>query len=104
MLELLLAPARGWQWLANARKSMKNMVALTGIEGPGIEAEMGNAGKIGKHYRSEFQFRDFDPIRHNVFLRESSGVLLVWGEAEQEWFDPKRNESRLLKTTGFRYT
>jgi hypothetical protein len=56
------------------------------IYDPRRNNEKNNAGRIAYHYRKEFQF-DFsdDPRQHNACLTQSDGVLLVWGDAGEEW-------------------
>jgi hypothetical protein len=49
-------------------------------------SERDNAGRIAFHYRNEFHFDDSnDPRQHSVGLTQSDGVLLVWGDAGEEW-------------------
>jgi TIR domain len=48
--------------------------------------EKNHAGKIAFHYQDEFHFEHSDkPRQHNVCLRQSDGILLVWGEADEAW-------------------
>jgi hypothetical protein len=48
--------------------------------------EANNAGSIVFHYGTEFQFDDSnDPRQHSVGLTQSDGVLLVWGNAAEDW-------------------
>jgi hypothetical protein len=67
--------------------------------------EKNNAGKIVYHYKEEFHFEHSDnPRQHNLCLTQSDGVLLVWGEAEEEWcareFDQMIRLSDLPKSRG----
>jgi hypothetical protein len=49
-------------------------------------SEKNNAGQIAYHYRQEFQFEYSDnPRQHNLCLTHSEGVLVVWGDAGEEW-------------------
>ena len=49
-------------------------------------SEKNNAGKIAYHYKDEFHFEHSDnPRQHNLCLTQSEGVLLVWGDASEEW-------------------
>jgi hypothetical protein len=82
--------------------------------------EMNNAGKIAYHYQDEFHFEHSDnPRQHSSCLTQSEGVLLVWGDAGEEWcaaefeqmvrlsnrqrsrglclFDPKQSKSSLAE-------
>ena len=48
--------------------------------------EKDNAGKIAFHFREDFHFEHSDdPRRHIPCLTQSDGVLLVWGDAGEEW-------------------
>ena len=48
--------------------------------------EKNNAGTIAFHYKDEFQFDHSDqPRLHAPSLTQSDGVLLVWGEAAEDW-------------------
>jgi hypothetical protein len=48
--------------------------------------EKNNAGTIAFHYRDEFHFEHSDqPRLHNPSLIQSDGVLLVWGDAPEDW-------------------
>lgn len=49
-------------------------------------AEVKNAGLISFHFRKEFHFEfPDDPAQHTLRLSRSDGVLLVWGNADEEW-------------------
>jgi hypothetical protein len=49
-------------------------------------SEINNAGKIAFHYRDEFHFEHSDnPRGHTSWLTQSEGVLLIWGEAGEDW-------------------
>src|SRR5258708_2791225 len=49
-------------------------------------AETGNAGQIAFHYRKEFHFdHPDDPGQHTLRLTGSDGVLLIWGNAGEDW-------------------
>lgn len=49
-------------------------------------AEAGNAGLIAFHYRKEFHFdHPDDPGQHTLRLTGSDGVLLIWGNAGEDW-------------------
>lgn len=49
-------------------------------------SEKNNAGKIAFQYKDEFHFEHSDnPRQHNICLTQSDGVLLVWGDAGEEW-------------------
>jgi hypothetical protein len=49
-------------------------------------SEADNAGRIAFQYRDEFHFDHSDnPRQHNICLTQSDGVLLVWGEAAEDW-------------------
>jgi hypothetical protein len=48
--------------------------------------EKNYAGTIAFHYKDEFYFEHGDhPRLHNPSLIQSDGVLLVWGDAAEEW-------------------
>jgi hypothetical protein len=48
--------------------------------------EIGNAGQIIVNYQKEFHFEvSDDPAQHTLRLTNSDGVLLVWGNADEEW-------------------
>lgn len=50
------------------------------------KSEKDNAGQIVFHYHDEFHFEYSDnPRQHSNYLTQSDGVLLVWGEAGEEW-------------------
>lgn len=56
------------------------------IYDPRQNNEKNNAGKIAYHYKDEFHFEHSgNPRQHNVCLTQSDGVLLVWGDAGEEW-------------------
>jgi hypothetical protein len=49
-------------------------------------SEINNAGKIAYHYKDEFHFEHSDnPRQHSSLLTQSEAVLLVWGDAGEEW-------------------
>jgi hypothetical protein len=49
-------------------------------------AEKKNAGRIAMFFDSEFHFdHPDDPGRHTSRLTRSDGVLLLWGNQEEEW-------------------
>ena len=49
-------------------------------------SEKNNAGKIVFHYQDDFQFDLSDnPRTHSLCLTQSDGVLLVWGDANEDW-------------------
>ncbi len=49
-------------------------------------SEKNHAGQIAYHYRQEFQFEHSDnPRQHNLASTQSEGVLVVWGDAGEEW-------------------
>ena len=49
-------------------------------------SEKNHAGKIAYHYKDEFHFEHNDnPGQHSLWLTQSDGVLLVWGDAGDEW-------------------
>jgi hypothetical protein len=49
-------------------------------------SEITNAGKIAYHYKDDFHFEHSDnPRQHSACLIQSEGVLLVWGDAGEEW-------------------
>jgi hypothetical protein len=49
-------------------------------------SETNNAGKIAYHYKDEFYFEHSDnPRQHSSCLTQFEGVLLVWGDAGEEW-------------------
>ena len=49
-------------------------------------SELNHAGKIAFHYKDEFHFEHSDnPRHHSACLTQSEGVLLVWGDAGEEW-------------------
>jgi hypothetical protein len=49
-------------------------------------SEKDNAGQIVFHFRNEFHFDYSDnPRQHNLCLTRSDGVLLLWGDAGEEW-------------------
>jgi hypothetical protein len=48
--------------------------------------EITHAGKIAYHYKDDFSFEHSDnPRQHSSCLTQSEGVLLVWGDAGEEW-------------------
>jgi hypothetical protein len=48
--------------------------------------EKNNAGRIVFHYQNEFHFLYSDnPRQDSVCLTQSDGVLLVWGDAGEDW-------------------
>ncbi len=49
-------------------------------------AERKNAGLVSYNFRRDFQFEHpDDPAQHTQRLSRSDGVLLVWGNADEEW-------------------
>jgi hypothetical protein len=49
-----------------------------------------NAGQIIYHYKNEFHFDlPDDPAQHTARLAGSDGVLLVWGNTEENWCAPE---------------
>ncbi len=49
-------------------------------------AEVKNAGLISYHFRKDVHFEHpDDPAQHTARLTRSDGVLLVWGNAGEEW-------------------
>ena len=49
-----------------------------------------NAGQIMYHFKNEFHFDlPDDPAQHTARLAGSDGVLLVWGNTEEEWCAPE---------------
>jgi hypothetical protein len=49
-------------------------------------SEAENAGQIALNYAHEFYFEHSDnPRLHTGYLTQSDGVLLVWGDAAEEW-------------------
>ena len=46
--------------------------------------EQTNAGLISYNFRKEFQFDHYDPAQHTRRLSQSDGVLLVWGNADED--------------------
>ena len=90
-------------------------------------SEINNAGKIAFHFRDEFHFEHSDnPRQHSSCLTQSEGVLLVWGDAGEEWcatefeqmvrlshapssrglclFDPKESKSLLAQQIRNKYS
>jgi hypothetical protein len=56
-------------------------------------SEADNAGKIAFQYRDDFHFDHNDnPRRHTGFLTQSDGVLLVWGNAAEDWCSEEFNQ------------
>jgi hypothetical protein len=50
------------------------------------KSESANAGQIVLNYQDEFHFEPSDnPRQHTGYLTQSDGVLLVWGEAAEDW-------------------
>jgi hypothetical protein len=50
------------------------------------KSEIDHAGKIAYHYRDDFHFEHSgNPRRHSSWLTQSEGVLLVWGDAAEDW-------------------
>jgi len=50
------------------------------------QAEVKNAGLISFHFRKDVHFEHpDDPAQHTLRLSRSDGVLLVWGNADEEW-------------------
>jgi hypothetical protein len=48
--------------------------------------ETGNAGQIVYHYRNQFEFDlPEPPAERTAHLANADGVLLVWGNSEEEW-------------------
>jgi hypothetical protein len=80
-------------------------------------AEKMNAGRIATSFDEEFHFdHPDDPARHTARLIQSAGVLLLWGNADQDWcahefeavarsarvkglcvFDPKESKNEVLE-------
>ena len=76
-----------------------------------------NAGRIATSFEKEFRFdHPDDPAQHTALLTGSDGVLLLWGNAEEEWcahefeavarsarakglcvFDPKETKGAVLQ-------
>jgi hypothetical protein len=49
-------------------------------------AEVKNAGLISFHFRKDVNFEHpDDPAQHTARLARSDGVLLVWGNADEDW-------------------
>jgi hypothetical protein len=49
-------------------------------------SEINHAGKIVYHYRDEFHFEHSDnPRSHTSWLTQAEGVLLIWGDAAEDW-------------------
>jgi len=49
-------------------------------------AERMNAGRIATSFEKEFRFdHPDDPAQHTALLTGSDGVLLLWGNAEEDW-------------------
>jgi hypothetical protein len=49
-------------------------------------AEVKNAGLISFHFRKDFHFEHPDnPAQHTLRLSHSDGVLLVWGNSDENW-------------------
>jgi hypothetical protein len=49
-------------------------------------AEKGNAGLIELHFCKEFQFEHpDDPVQHGSRLISSDGVILIWGNTDEDW-------------------
>jgi len=49
-------------------------------------SEKNNVGKIVYQYKDDFQFDlSENPRQHTLSLTQSDGVLLVWGEANEDW-------------------
>jgi hypothetical protein len=94
---------------------------------PRRNSEINHAGKIAYHYKDEFHFEHSDnPRRHSSCLTQSEGVLLVWGDAGEEWcaaefeqmirlsyglrsrglclFDPKESKSLLAEHIRNKYS
>lgn len=64
--------------------SSKPLIYL--IYDPAQSSEAANAGQIILHYEREFHFEaSRDPRRHTAYLTQSDGVLLVWGNAAEDW-------------------
>jgi hypothetical protein len=52
----------------------------------GDRAERMNAGRIATSFDNEFRFdHPDDPAQHTALLTGSDGVLLLWGNAEEDW-------------------
>ncbi len=50
------------------------------------QLEVRNAGLISFHFRKQFHFEyPDDPAQHTLRLTSSDGVLLVWGNADEDW-------------------
>jgi hypothetical protein len=69
------------------------------------KSEKNNAGQIAFHYNEEFHFEHSDnPRQHSICLTQSDGVLLVWGEAGEEWcaeeFENMVRQSNQAKSRG----
>jgi TIR domain len=49
------------------------------------DEEKTNAGRISFTFRKDVHFNHPDAAHHNALIKESDGVLLVWGTADEEW-------------------
>jgi hypothetical protein len=64
-------------------------------------ADKRNAGLISYHFRKEFQFEHpNDPAQHTLRLTRSDGVLLVWGNADEDWCSREFAEIQTARRTG----
>lgn len=62
-------------------------------------SEKNNAGKIVFHYQNDFQFDLSDnPRQHTLGLTQSDGVLLLWGEANEDWCSAEFEQMVRLST------
>jgi hypothetical protein len=56
------------------------------VYNPGDRTEIKNAGLISLHFRKDVHFElPDDPTKHTLRLESSDGVLLVWGNADENW-------------------
>lgn len=67
--------------------------------------EKGNVGQIVYHYRNQFEFDlPEDPAERISHLESADGVLLVWGNSEEEWcaleFESMLHISRMARSKG----
>ena len=64
-------------------------------------SEAANAGLIKLHYRNDFQFEiPDDPAQHTSRLMRSDGVVLIWGNAGEDWCS--REFAQIAQTAGRR--
>jgi TIR domain len=62
-------------------------------------AEVRNAGLISFHFRNDVHFEHpDDPAQHTLRLSRSEGVLLVWGNADEDWCS--REFAEMVQTSG----